>query len=83
MVWTLIGLGVGVAVGLTILAFTRRSAAQSQPTSEQYIAMGAVFLAVGGGTVATIGFGMLGVAVLGAVLLAEGTRRRAAEQRDA
>jgi hypothetical protein len=81
MVWTLIGVGVGVAVGLSILAVTRRTAAESRPSSEQLTVMGTVFLAVGGGTIATIGFIMLGMVAVGLVLLAAGFRLRKAEER--
>lgn len=83
MLWALIGVGVGVAVALTVLAFTRRARATSHTTSEQYIIMGTVFLAVGGGTIATLGFVMLGMVAVGIILLAVGARLRAAEQHDA
>ena len=72
--WISVAIGLVIAVGLIVLALIRRSTRSpgSELSSEQWIALGIVFMAVGAGTMSTLGNAMIGVIVVGVLFLGRG-----------
>ena len=80
MTWVLIGVGVGVAAILTTVALRKRVSAGPQSSSEQLTILGTTFIAVGGGTIPTLGFVMLGMVAIGLVLIVVAMMQRRNEE---
>lgn len=76
--WIPVGIGLMVAVGLVAVALTRRSATSrgSGLSSEQWIALGIVFMGAGAATMSTLGYPMLGMMGVGVIFLARGLTAR-------